>query len=353
MNIGLTFDLRDDYLALGFTEEEAAEFDQPATIDGIAAALASLGHEVDRIGHVRALAERLVRGDRWDLVFNIAEGVRGIGREAQVPALLDAYDVPCTMSDALVCAVTLHKAMTKHIVRDMGVRTPAFAVVERLDDIEVVVNHVDHGGNDAKPSTTAALKRDLRFPLFVKPLAEGTSKGIDARSVVGDADTLRAACTSLLRRFDQPVLVERYLPGREVTVGVLGTGNRSRVVGVMDVRLRESAEGGVYSFTNKERSEELVEYRLASGPFAKEAAMMALDVWRGLGCRDAGRVDLRADEAGQPNFLEVNPLPGLHPTHSDLPIMAGLAGMRYEELIGAIVGSAMERVAIRLQAGAR
>lgn len=356
MIIGLTYDLRDDYLAMGLSPEEAAEFDQPATIEGIAAALARLGHVVDRVGHIKSLARRLSAGERWDLVFNIAEGFRGIGREAQAPALLDAFDVPYTMSDPLVCAVTLHKAMAKRIVRDLGVPTPAFAVVEQMEDVgalceaesEFSADRIETPRHDAssQPHRPNGCREGaaLGYPLFVKPLAEGTSKGIDGRSVVRGAAELRASCANLLARFNQPVLVERFLPGREVTVGVLGTGARARVVGVMEVRLREGADQDVYSFENKERSEDLVEYSLVEGGFAREASELALRVWRGLGCRDAGRVDLRENENGRLSFLEVNPLPGLHPTHSDLPIMASLAGMSFESLIGAIVASAMERM---------
>lgn len=323
MNIGVTYDLRDDYLAMGMSEEETAEFDRASTIDGLSAAIEACGHRVDRVGHVKALASRLVRGDRWDLVFNIAEGVRGMGREAQVPALLDAYNIPHTMSDALVCALTLHKGMTKHLVRDLGVPTPAFAVVESPRDVDRV---------------------DLGWPIFAKPVAEGTSKGVDARSRIASRDQLRQECERLLRTFRQPVLVEEYLPGREVTVGILGTGDRARVLGVMEVKLRASAEPGVYSYANKEKSEDLVDYALASDDAARDASDQALRVWRGLGCRDAGRVDLRQDTRGRMSFMEVNPLPGLHPEHSDLPIMASLAGLSYRELIRQILESASERV---------
>jgi len=164
--VGMTYDLRTDYLQEGYTEEETAEFDQPATIEAIEETLQSLGYRTDRIGHVRALAKRLVAGDRWDLVFNIAEGVRGFGREAQVPCLLDAYGVPYVFSDPLVLSLTLHKAMAKRVVRDLGIPTPDFAVVEDVSDIAGV---------------------SLPYPLFVKPVSEGTGKGIDAKSLVRDS----------------------------------------------------------------------------------------------------------------------------------------------------------------------
>lgn len=325
MLIGLTFDLRDHYRALGFGEEQVAEFDSAETIALLEAALIRLGHRVERIGHVRALAERLVRGARWDLVFNICEGVAGRSREAQVPALLEAFDQPYTFADPLVMAATLDKAVAKRLVRDHGLATAPFALVERAADLAAV---------------------DLPFPLFVKPVAEGTGKGVGPASLVRSRRELERSCRVLLARFAQPVLVETFLPGREFTVGILGTGAAARVIGTLEVELLPGAEPGVYSFTNKERCEELVRYHLVDDPEAKAAAELALACYRALQCRDAGRVDLRSDAAGRPHFLEVNPLAGLHPTHSDLPILAGLAGLGYDALVAAILASASARAGL-------
>ena len=323
MLIGLTYDLRQDYLDAGYGEEETAEFDRPDTIDAIENALRELGHETDRIGRVTSLVERLARGDRWDLVYNIAEGLRGIGREAQVPALLDAYDIPYTYSDPLVCALTLHKPMTKRVVRDLGLPTPAFVVVDCDTDVAGV---------------------NLRFPLFAKPIAEGTSKGITSASKITNVAELKTVCGRLLREFHQPVLVEEFLPGREFTVGIVGTSEDAEVVGVMEVILLSTAEADVYTYINKEQCDERVKYVLATGEIAREASALALNVWRGLGCRDGGRVDVRADFTGRLSFIEVNPLPGIHPQHSDLPIMACLAGWTYRQLFERIVNSAITRV---------
>ncbi len=325
MFIGLTYDLRDAYLAMGYGEEETAELDRESTIAAIEETLHALGHRTSRIGHAKQLAARLVRGDRWDLVFNIAEGMHGIGREAQVPALLDAYEVPYTFSDPLVMALTLHKGMTKRVVRDAGVPTPDFSLVQCETDAAAV---------------------ELPLPLFVKPVAEGTGKGVTPRSVVRDRACLWPACRELLERYRQPVLVETMCPGREFTTGILGSGERASVVGTIEVVLLPQAEADVYSYVNKERCEELVEYRLvrADEPVVAEAERVALAAWRALGCRDGGRVDLRCDELGQPQFLEVNPLAGLHPEHSDLPILSAKVGLPYRDLIAQIVDSAATRV---------
>ena len=325
MKFGITYDLREEYLAQGYSEEVTAEFDRRDTIEAIEQALRDLGYETDRIGNIKSLTERLAAGDRWDMVFNIAEGFRGFGREAQVPALLDAYDIPYTFSDPLVLSLTLHKAMAKHVVRDLGVPTPDFFLVEKESDVALV---------------------DLHFPLFAKPVAEGTGKGVTAASKIRNRSQLFSVCRRLLARYHQPVLVETFLPGREFTVGILGTGQDARAIGVLEVILRENAESEVYSYLNKERYEELVEYRPVNGPMKEQASEVALLAWRGLGCRDAGRVDVRADADGTPKFVEVNPLAGLHPEHSDLCIIASQVGITYRALIGAIVSSAMERCAL-------
>jgi D-alanine-D-alanine ligase len=274
----------------------------------------------------------LARGERWDLVFNIAEGLDGIGREAVVPALLDLYRIPYTFSDPLVMALTLHKGTTKRVLRDAGLPTPDFLVVERAEDL-------------------GALSFDP--PYFVKPVAEGTGKGIDPRSVVRDRAGLEPLCSSLIERYRQPALVEAFLPGREVTVAILGTGESARAAGTIEVVLLAEAEAEVYSYVNKERCEELVEYRLvdpATDPVVAEAERLAVEAWRGLSCRDGGRVDLRCDDAGRPQLIELNPLAGLHPEHSDLPIICTKRGMPYVELIREIVESASSRVASRAAA---
>lgn len=323
MRIGLTYDLRSAYLAQGHGELATAEFDRDDTIDAVEGALQELGHDPVRIGSIRELAPRLVAGERWDLVFNFAEGLTGFGRESQVPALLEAYDIPYTFSDPLVLALTLHKGVAKRLLRDAGLPTPDFAVVDVPADVKRVA---------------------LPFPLFVKPVAEGTGKGVDALSRVEDAVELEARCKELLARFRQPVLVESYLPGRELTVGVLGTGSRARVIGTLEATLLDGAEAGAYTYTNKERCEELVRYSLATDDVAQEAEAVALAAYRSLGCRDAGRVDLRLDVEGRPSLMELNPIAGLHPEHSDLPMLCAATGLSYLQLVAEILESATDRI---------
>jgi D-alanine-D-alanine ligase len=334
MKIGLTYDLRSDYLAEGYSEEETAEFDRPETIEGIEGALLELGYRTERIGNAKRLVERLAHRDRWDLVFNIAEGLHGVTREAQAPAILDVYDIPYTFSDPLVLSLALHKNLTKMLVRQAGIPTPEFALVAESGDADAV---------------------DLPFPLFAKPVAEGTSKGISAASKILDRQALRQVCDELLDQFRQPVLVETFLSGREFTVGLTGTGAEATVLATMEINLLPGADKEVYSYTNKEQSEELVRYvlvRPGDDPLVGQVDEMALAAWRALGCRDGGRVDIRCDAAGRPHFLEVNPLPGLHPQHSDLPILCSYVGLPYVDLIDRIVRSARRRIVKPKAAGA-
>ena len=323
MKIGITYDLRQDYIDLGFSEEDTAEFDQIGTIEAIDNTLQQLGYETERIGNIWRLTEKLAKGERWDLVFNIAEGLYGIGREAQVPALLDAYKIPYTFSDPLVLSLTLQKGMTKRVLRDLAIATPDFVEINEEAEISDI---------------------SLKFPLFAKPVAEGTGKGIDAKSKINNRQELETVVKSLLAKFHQPVLVETFLPGREFTVGIVGTGAKAKSVGIMEVILKDNAEQDVYSYVNKENCEELIEYRKVNDALSEKTVAAAIAAWKGLGCRDGGRVDLRTDENGIPNVIEINPLAGIHPEHSDLPIICTLYGISYKELFQMILQSVSERM---------
>ena len=322
MRIGVTYDLRSDYLALGLGEEETAEFDSEVTIAAICGALEALDHEPIRIGGIKKLAEQLVAGERWDAVFNICEGLKGVAREAQVPALLEAYDIPYIFSDPLTLSLALDKGMAKRIARSAGVPTPDFALIECPDDVGGV---------------------DLPFPLFLKPVAEGSGKGVDAKSRVTDRASLSRVAKDLLARFRQPVLVEKFLPGREFTVGIVGTGQEAVALGVIEVVWTENASAHGYGYENKEHCEEKMIYRLAEDRAAKDAAEVAVAAWRALRCRDGGRVDIRFGDDGKAYFLEVNPLAGLNPDRSDLVFIARFKGLSYRDLIERILESFVRR----------
>lgn len=327
MHIGITYDLKSEYLARGFSDEDVAEFDRPETIAAIENALSALGYTTDRIGSLAALMTRLLQGDRWDLVFNIAEGLRGYGREAVVPAVLDQYAIPYLFSDPLALAVSLHKPTAKRILRDSGVPTAEFRVVRTLAD---------------------ARRVDLEPPLFVKPVAEGSSKGISHDSLVLERSQLVSACRRVLEATRQPALVETYLSGREFTVGISGSGATSECIGVLEI-IVDAVASHSYSLEVKSADDYHAIVRYA---VCKEASMrrqcerVAVAAWNALRCRDGGRVDLRADAAGKVHVLEVNPLAGLRPQDSDLTILTGLLGIPYEALIARFMAAAHTRLGL-------
>lgn len=322
--IGFTYDLKEEYIKLGYSSEEAAECDRLETIDGISNAIEDQGYEVDRIGNIFELTKRLANGERWDLVFNICEGITGSARESQVPALLDAYNIPYTFSDSGVLAITLYKNVTKHLIAAKGLNTPSFVIVNNISDLDSI---------------------KLKYPLFVKPDAEGTSKGIDNLSKVNNKKELELKVKSVLKNSDNGVLIEEYLPGREFTVGILGTGYNSRIYEIMEIEINKPESNAIYSYEVKEDYEKYVKYSLLTDKkLREEISELCLKSWKVLGCRDGGRIDVKLDSKGKPSFIEVNPLAGLNPLRSDLPIMGKLAKLNYNNLINEILTSTITRI---------
>jgi len=328
IKVGLTYDLKEDYLRLGYTNEEVAEFDAPETIDALDQAITSMGFEVVRIGNIFSLVSFLNAGNRCDLVFNICEGMFGIAREAQVPCLLDAYRIPYVFSEPDILNLTLDKGLTKLVLQQEGIPTSEFKVVSQLDELQFI---------------------EIPFPLFVKPVAEGTSKGIDGFSLVENQPKLEESVSYLLKTFHQPVLVESFLPGREFTVGITGSGPETKALGTMEIVLNEHAPHPIYSYSVKKDWEKYASYKIAGDAVALKCAEIAVDVWKMIKGKDAGRVDFRLDAKGNPNFIEVNPLAGLNPTWSDLPILARLSGISYQQLISEIMNSALKRAGIKYE----
>jgi len=308
---------------MGYTPEQVAEFDSEETVEAIEQTLQNLGYQTERIGNILELTTALATGKRWDLVFNIAEGMYGKGREAQIPALLEAYRIPFTFSDAFTMTITLDKAATKSLISRYGVRTGFFTEITNPDSICL---------------------EQFQFPLFVKPVAEGTGKGIRGKSTANSPQELKQMVEQLWFEFQQPVLVEEYLPGREFTVGIWGTGPKASVIGVMEIIFNNPLSHGVYNYHTKANYKELVSYEPCKEPIAHEIARQALIAYNALNCRDAGRVDIRLNSHNEPVFIEINPLAGLNPIDSDLPILSRLHGIEYQQLIETIVNSARERI---------
>ena len=327
MKIGLTYDLREDYIKEGYSLEETAELDKVETIEGIEQALQVLGYETERIGNAKQLIRALAKHKTWDLVFNIAEGLNGFGRESVVPSILETYGIPYTFSDPLVSSLCLHKGKTKIITKHYGISTADFFQINNESELKNLQNH------------------PLNYPLFIKPVAEGTSKGIDQRCIIRSYDNLVSVATDLLKQFKQPLLVETFLSGREFTVCMVGTGNETEVLGIMEIIFGENAEKDIYSYINKADYENRISYRLLEDqdPLFNSVADVALKAWKTINCRDAGRVDVRLDSNDMPMMIEINPLAGLNPKDSDMPLLCGLKKIPYVNLIEKIVRSSLKR----------
>jgi D-alanine-D-alanine ligase len=322
-------------------DDEYAEWDSAETIDAVARALARHG-EVIRLEAGDDFPERL-RAERPDIVFNIAEGLRGPNREAHVPAICEFFGIAYSGSDPFTLALCLDKARTKEILRANGVPTADWVLARSADDVERIV------------------ARGWSFPLFAKPVHEGSSKGITERNLATSPQALEAIVAELLERYDQPVLVARFLPGAEFTCGVLGNGARARVLPIVGMNFDSLPAGAlpIYGFEAKwlwDRPENPLE--IFSCPARVSTALRAeiedvvLRAYDVLGCRDWSRVDVRLDAAGRANVVEVNPLPGILPDPADnscLPKAARAAGLDYDALIGACLEAAAARQGVRLR----
>lgn len=326
LEIGIAYDLRSAYEGtVSGPDDRLEEYDSESTVKAIAGVIEKLGHRPRLLGGGRGFVVEILRHPP-DLVFNVAEGFGTRSREAHVPAALEMLDIPFTHSDPLTLAVSLEKAICKRLVASAGVPTPRGSVVRSADE----------------PSVGT-----LTFPLIAKPLNEGSSMGIRNSSRVANKQELAAHLERITRDYDQPVLVEEFCSGAEFTVGILGTGAKARVIGVMEIAPRTvPPEAFVYSLEVKRNWENEVRYE---APAKRPQAMLdavtkvALDAYVALQCRDIGRVDVRLDGAGTPMFLEINPLPGLDPHKSDIVILARGMGISYEQLIGDVLKSACER----------
>jgi D-alanine-D-alanine ligase len=326
MKIGFVYNLRNTYIKKNDDPDDAdAEWDSESTIQNLSSTIASLGHTVVHIGSPQNLIFKHQLLEDINLIFNIAEGVHGRNRESQVPAICELLNIPYTFSDALTMAISLDKFLCKNLIHQAGIPTPEYWKITTPDDIATVP------GN--------------RFPLFVKPITEGTAKGITIDNLVNDHTAFTRQVTYLLNKYRQPILVEKYLSGREFTISIIGNDN-PYVLGIMEIIISDPSQKNVYTFLAKEEYESRCKYFLFNdrdNPLWKKIASIALAVYTAIECRDIARVDVRCDEHENPYFLEINPLPGLHPKHSDFSIIAGMVGRTYKSLIEEILNTVAQR----------
>jgi D-alanine-D-alanine ligase len=323
LRVGITYNLKK--AAASDAPDDEAEYDEYSTILAIKSALKKGGYRAELLEATPELPQKLAKS-RPDIVFNIAEGRKGRGREAQVPALLNFFQIPFTGSDETTLCIALDKALTKRILASYRIRTPRWAVAR-------------HGA----PVSSVRVP----FPAIVKPNAEGSSKGIFGVSIVKDREELRKLLEENMERYGQDMLVEKYIGGREFTVGVLGNGKDTRVFPPMEiVYTNQKNPYNIYSFEVKKEYKTYVKYECPANVTAalrSEIEETARKIYEILECRDAARIDFRLSEDGLLYFIEINPLPGLAPGYSDYPMLAAFSGMDYDALIQNVLAAAVKR----------
>ncbi|MCS7120023.1 MAG: ATP-grasp domain-containing protein [Nitrososphaerota archaeon] len=337
LKVGLTFNLKRKVRPdEGLPEDFFAEFDDETTVNAIAESLKRGGCRVTKI-EADENAYSKIRRLKPHIVFNIAEGLRGESRESQVPAMLEMLGIPYTGSGPLTLAVALDKALTHRVLAASGVPSPNFQVFK---------------------SPYERLSRRLRFPLIVKPLAEGSSKGVRNSSLVKDDNSLRNQIAWVIKTYNQPAIVESFLPGREFTVALIGNKD-PLVLPIVEILLEKLPPdvSPIYSYEVKwvwdtpEKPLEIFKCPAnISKTLEKRIKQIAVKTFKALNCRDLCRIDMRLDEQGEPHVLEVNPLPGLIPdpdAHSCFPEAARAAGFTYDELICTILWQALKRYGLQ------
>jgi D-alanine-D-alanine ligase len=343
LRIGLAFDLVPVVLeSSDGPDDRYEEYDKPETVEALADVLRGEGHEVVMLGDGRELLAKLL-DDPPDLVWNLAEG-EGVGRcrEARVPALLEMLGIPCTGSDALTLAASLDKDVAKRLVRAVGVAVPEGLAI------------APDAPREAVEALLAGFAARVPLPWILKPAFEGSSKGIRSRCLVDSAAEAGDVLRSLRADYEQTILVEEFIAGEEVTVGLIGEGAGAEVIGTMRVVPRRDGSRFVYSIEMKRKWSENLDYEVPArlpAPISLRLERAALDAHAALGCRDVARIDFRIRD-GIPCFLEANPLPGLAPGWSDLVILARGMGLDHAALIRRILDAALTRIG-RAEAPAR
>ena len=328
MKIGLAYDLKEAVSsASSYPEDALEEYDSPETVEALANIFESLGHSVVKLGGGKEFITGILQNN-IDFVFNISEGLGNYkSREAQVPSILEMLDIPYSGSDPQCLAICLDKSLTKKLVAAAGIRTPKWRLITSRRQLKET--NYD----------------DLPLPVFIKPAYEGSSKGIRLGSRAETVAQIAGIAAELLDRYKQPVIVEEFIAGDEVTVGLVGN-SQPKVLGIMRVLPKQSSDYFIYSLEVKREWEQLVDYecpaRLETATL-EEITNSSLEVFKTLGCRDFARLDYKLSAEGVPYFLEINPLAGLNPKSSDLPIMANKLGWTYQALISAILNASLQR----------
>jgi D-alanine-D-alanine ligase len=331
--VGLTYNIKKQVSEdMGLPVDFFAEFDDESTVDAIFNAIKNTGCSVTKIEADQNAYGKLLEL-KPDIVFNIAEGLHGEGREAQIPAILEMLRIPYTGSGPVTLGISLNKSLTHQILSTNGVCTPSFKVFDNASEIK---------------------KGELDFPLVVKPVAEGSGKGIRSESLVRDIQSLKKQVTWVTETYSQSAIAEEFLDGREFTVGIIGNDNPV-VLPIVEITFDLLPKGAnpLYSYEAKwiwDVPEKPLNIFKCPAKISKKLEFKikqtVVKAFRTLHCRDICRMDIRLDKEGRPNVLDLNPLPGMIPdpdAHSCLPEAAMTAGYSYNQLVCTILWQAIER----------
>jgi len=344
MNIAFLYNVK--LIGPSLTDEQAqiyAEFDSPATIEGIKKAIEANRHKVHMVEaneEAYIKLKELKEKKKVDLVFNIAEGFYGEAREAHIPAMLEMLQIPFTASGPINLAITLDKARTKEILSFFGIPNAKFQVFQNQKD---------------------KLRADLEFPLIIKPVREGSSKGIMDNCVVKNDSELRKKVNEVVEKYRQPAIAEEFLPGKEFTVGIIENEKGPVVLPITEVKFDDLPKGmnKIDSYEAKwfyDDPEKNMDPLVCPAKIPKELEerikKVALSTFRFLDCKDMARLDIRLDKKGIPNVIDINSLPGLIPDpkeNSRFPRAARAAGIDYNKMIGMVIDSAKRRYNLKIQ----
>jgi len=321
--VGIAVNIKTDH-----GSDTQAEFDEPETIVAISNALKTGGFETVVLEATDEFTRKLEL-EKPDIVFNIAEGRSGRNREAQIPAILEYYNVPYTGSDVATLAIALDKSLTKQIVQNCGIEMPSSFLIKK---------------------GCLEFPDNLPFPILVKPNAEGSSKGISDASVAKNLTELHKLVNKMMNNYGEDLIAEQYIDGREFTVGIIGNGSYIHVFEPMEIIFQKFNSYKIYGYEVKKNFRDYISYQCPPNIPAELKALMMRDaetVYSALGCLDFARIDFRLSNDGKVYFLEVNPLPGLAPGYSDFPMLAAFNGIEYNNLVCKVLYCALKRLGMK------
>ncbi len=329
MKIGLSFDLKPECIPSELPSDVYEEFDSEITIKALKEAIEDLGYEVILMESGKKFIENVLR-EKIEFVFNIAEGFGTRSREGHVPSVCEMLNIPYSGSDPLALNITLDKEICKRFAKSIGVKTPPFKVIKNKKELKNF--------------------KFKDFPCVLKLKNEGSSIGLRLSSRVLSLEELKDRAEKLLEEYKEPVLIEKFIGGEEITAGIIGN-KKIKFFGLMEIRSKKLKNSEfLYSLEVKRNFKEEVEYIVPPEipeKLQREIKGKIVKIKNFLDLRDFSRFDFRLDENYNPYFLEINPLPGLNPETSDFPIMAYKMGLNYKDIIKGILESAFERYGIK------